>query len=169
MHQLIWNLKFGRDFIKRRDIWTKFWPYVRCVRTAIKYSGSTSNLKTHLVRWHGDNYAGDEGSVDANISNVKASTSKNTQDNNMAIKDSFQPQLSHNSERSKVITASIARFIVKDLQPHSVVESDAFRDTVSEAMPLLENCLLTYNGKWMSTHCIRLHCIASNCAKSLHI
>ena len=63
-------------------------------RTAIKYSSSTTNLKTHLVRHHGENYAGDEESVDANVSNVTASTSKNTQDNDMAIKDFFQPQLS---------------------------------------------------------------------------
>ena len=62
-------------------------------RTAIKYSGSTTNLKTHLVRRHGENYAGDEESADANVSNVTASTSKNTQDDNMDIKDFFQPQL----------------------------------------------------------------------------
>ena len=84
-------------------------------RTAIKYIGSTANLTTHLVRRHGENYAGDEESVDANISNVTASTSKNMQDNAMAIKDFFQPQFSHNSARSKVFTASIAHFIAKVL------------------------------------------------------
>ena len=62
-----------------------------------------------------EKYAGYEESVDANISNLTASTSKNTQDNDMAIKDFFQPQLSHNSVRSKVIMASIAHFIAKDL------------------------------------------------------
>ena len=51
-------------------------------------------------------------------------------DNNMTIKDFFQPQLNHNSARSKVITISIARFIAKDLRPYSVVESDGFRDMV---------------------------------------
>ena len=68
------------------------WPYIKVCRTAIKYSSSTTNLKTRLRR-HGENYVGDEESVDANISNVTDSTSKNTQDNNMAIKDFFQPQL----------------------------------------------------------------------------
>lgn len=67
-------------------------------RTAIKYSGSTTNLKTAAWR----------KLLDANVSNVTASTSKNTQDNDMAIKDFFQPQLSHNSARSRVIMASIA-------------------------------------------------------------
>ena len=47
-----------------------------------------------------ENYTGDEESVDANVSNVTASTSKNMQDNNMAIKDFFQPQLRHASNRS---------------------------------------------------------------------
>ena len=70
---------------------------------------------------------GDEESVDASISNVTASTSKNTQDNNMAIKDFFQPHFSHNLARSKV-SVSIARFIAKDLRPYSVVESDGFGD-----------------------------------------
>ena len=85
-------------------------------RTAIKYSDSTTNLKTHMVRRHG------EKSVDANVSNVTANTSKNTEDNNMALKD-FS---SHNLATTKVITASIARFIAKDLRPYSVVENDGF-------------------------------------------
>ena len=87
-------------------------------------------MKTHLVRRHRENYAGNEESVDANVSNVTASTSKNMQDNNMAIKDFFQPQLSHNSARSKVITISIACFIAKDFRLYSVGESDGFRDMV---------------------------------------
>ena len=49
----------------------------------------------------------------------------NMQENDMAIKDYFQHQLSHNTVRSKVITASIAHFIAKGLyRPYSVVESD---------------------------------------------
>ena len=60
--------------------------------------------------------------MDANVSNVIASTSKNMQDINMDVKDFVQPQL------SEVITAATA-FIVKDLRPHSEAE----------------------NGKWMST------------------
>ena len=43
-------------------------------RTAIKYSGSTTNLKTHLVSWHGENYTGNKESVDAHVSDVTAST-----------------------------------------------------------------------------------------------
>ena len=59
--------------------------------------------------------------MDANVSNATASTSKNTQDNSMNIK---------NSARSRVITASITCFIVKDSRPHSVAESDGSGDMV---------------------------------------
>ena len=86
-----------------------------------------TNLKTQLVRWHGESYKGDEESVDANVSNVTPSTSRKTQDNDMAIKDFFQPQLSPNWARSRVITASIMCYIAKDLWPYSVVESDGFQ------------------------------------------
>lgn len=48
----------------------------------------------------------------------------------LAIKHFFQPQFSHNLARSKVIMASVARFIAKDLRPYSVIESDGFRDVV---------------------------------------
>ena len=78
------------DFIRRRD---KSLAICKGCRTAMKYSGSTTNLKTHLVRRHGENYAGDEESVDANVSNVTARTSKNTQDNDVDIKNFVQPQL----------------------------------------------------------------------------
>ena len=59
-----------------------------------------------LIQVTNFNDAGNEESVDANISNITASTSKNMQDNDMAFKDFFQPLLSHNLARSKVITAS---------------------------------------------------------------
>ena len=103
-------------------------------RTAVKYSCSTTNLKTHLVTRHGENYVGNEDSVGANISNIISCTSKNTRDNDMA-KDFFQPQLSHSSARSKVFTSSIVRLIVKDFQLYSVVESDDFQDMVNTLEP----------------------------------
>ena len=49
--------KKGRHLDKRLAI-------CQVCRTAIKYSGSATNLKTHLMRWHEENYAGDEESVD---------------------------------------------------------------------------------------------------------
>ena len=95
-------------------------------RTDIRHNGTTTNLKTQLVRWRGENNTGDEESVDANVSNVTASTGKN-----MLTTWILETLSSHNSARSNVITASIARFIVKDLGPHSVVESDSSGDMIS--------------------------------------
>ena len=84
----VWK-RFG--FYKKEGHLDKSLAICKVCRTAIKYSGSTTNLKTHLVRRHGENYVGNEESVDANVSNVTAS--KNTQDKKMAFKDFFQPQL----------------------------------------------------------------------------
>ena len=90
----------------RSEVWKKFGFYkkeghldrslatCKVCRTDNKNSGSTTNLKTHLVRRHGENYTGDEESVDANVKNATASTSKNTQNKDMNIKNFFQPQLS---------------------------------------------------------------------------
>ena len=135
MHQLIWKLKFGStlDFIRRWAFRQNLALY-KLRRTAVKYSCSTKNLKTHLVRRHGENYAANKESAGANISKVTANTSKFMQDNDMA-KDFFQPQLNHSSTLSKVITSSIARLIVKDLQLYSVVESDGFQDMVNMFEP----------------------------------
>ena len=85
-----------------------------CV-SSVQSSGSMTNL----------------ASVDANDSNVTASTSKNTQGNDMDVKDFSQPQL------DEVITASTACFIVKDLRPHSEVQSDGCGDMVLQTIPLL--------------------------------
>ena len=88
MKSKVWK-RFG--FHKEKGHFDKSLAICKVCRTAIKYSGSTTNLKTHLVRRHGENYVGNEESVDANVSNVTAS--KNTQDKKMAFKDFFQPQL----------------------------------------------------------------------------
>lgn len=57
-----------------------------------------------MVRRHGETCA----------INEEVSTSNNTQDKDIEIQDFFQPLLSDNSARSKVITTSIAHFIAKD-------------------------------------------------------
>ena len=109
MHQLIRILKFGRDldFI-RRDIWTKVWLYVRSAEQILSTAVARQIWK--LTWWDGveENYTGNEESVDANFSNFTASTKKNTQDNNMDIKD----------------------LKTKDWRPHSVAESDGLQDVV---------------------------------------
>ena len=86
----VWK-RFG--FHKKEGNLDKSLAICTVCRTTIKHSGSMTNLKTHLVRWHGENYVGNEESVDANVCNVTASASKNMQNDNMAVKDFFS---SHN-------------------------------------------------------------------------
>lgn len=45
-------------------------------------------------------------------------------------KTSSNQKTIHNSARAKVMTASVTRFIVKDLRPYSVVENEGFQDTI---------------------------------------
>ena len=120
-------------------------------RTANKYSGSMTNLKTYLVRRRGENYAGNEDSVDANVSNVSI-ISKNTQDNDMTIKDFFQPQLSHNLVRSKVNHGICSPFHCEGLMTLRCGWDWwlSRHGKVSNAT-IIELFILIYNGKWMST------------------
>lgn len=124
----VWKT-FG--FLKKDGKLDKSLAICKLCKATIKYTGSTTNLSTHLLRRHGGTDAGDEESVDANVS--QASASKNAQDKDTGFKNFFQ--LSHNSTRAKVITASIARFIAKDLRPYSVVECDGFRDMIKTLDP----------------------------------
>ena len=77
------------------------------------------------MRRRGENYAGDEESVDANVSNVTASTSKT-----WLLKTFPSHNLAITRRGPKVITASIADLTAKGLQPYSLVESDGFQDMV---------------------------------------
>ena len=76
-----------------------------------------------MVRQHGENYAGVEESVDANVSNITASTSKNTQDNEVATKDFFQPQLGEVQGNHGIYSP----FYCEGLEG---LESDGLRDMV---------------------------------------
>lgn len=80
---------------------------------------------------------GDSSEQDASAASTAStnSTDKSGQDKDNKIQEFFQPQFSHNSARSKAITASIAHFIAKDLRPYSVVESGGFRDMIKTIEP----------------------------------
>ena len=113
----------------KSKVWKKFGLYLKnrvldksvaiCkdCKTAIKYSGSTTNLNTHLVRRHGE------------------TARRRLAQTLTEIQDLFQPKLTHNSARAKIITASITWFVVKDKRPYSVVENDGFRDMIKTLEP----------------------------------
>ena len=121
----VWKY-FG--FLKKDGQLDKTDAICKLCRTGLKYTGSTTNLANHLRRHHGVIVEEATGSSDG------ASTSSGQQ-NDPKIVRFFQPQLSHDSARSKAITASIARFIAKDLRPYSVVESGGFRDMMKTVEP----------------------------------
>ena len=125
----VWK-SFG--FFKKDGKLEKSQAVCKLCRAIIKYTGSTTNLvSNHLVRRHGGVDASEQ---DASAAST-ASTDKSGQDKDKKIQEFFQPQFSHNSARSKAITASIARFIAKDLRPYSVVESGGFRDMIKTIEP----------------------------------
>ena len=84
------------DFNRKREN-----PTLSICKAAIKNICSTTNLKTHLERWHGAIYADQEQYVDAST----ASINKKMQDIDKDIKHFFQLQLKNNSVRSQVIPA----------------------------------------------------------------
>ncbi len=90
----VWK-KFG-FYMKNGALDKTIAIYKQC-RTALKYTGSTTNLNTHLVRLHGE--TGDE-----EVSTVNTASTKTRQDTD--IQDFFQPRLSHNSAGAKVVTAN---------------------------------------------------------------
>lgn len=108
----VWK-SFG--FFKKNGKLDKSQAVCKLCRATIKYTGSTTNLSNHLLRQHG---GADSSEQDASAASTAStnSTDKSGQDKDKKIQEFFQPQFSHNSARSKAITASIARFIAKDLR-----------------------------------------------------
>ena len=96
----VWK-KFG--FYMKNGALDKSIAICKVCKTALKYTGSTTNLHTHLVRRHGE--TGDE--------EASTASTKTRQDKDTDLQDFFQPKLSHNSARAKVITASITGSLLK--------------------------------------------------------
>ena len=113
----VWQ-NFG--FAKKDGKLDKTHAICKICRAAIKYTGSTTNLGTHLKRRHGETSA---SSSDSSMATVAASTSTPAQ----SISTFFHAPLATNSARSKAITEAIAFFICKDIQPYSVVENEGFQ------------------------------------------
>ena len=98
-------------------------------RAAIKYTGSTTNLSTHISRRHASDVE-----LDASTASTSSSTSI-TPDYRNITPFLTQSQLSYNSARAKSITMGVARFIAMDLRPYSVVENDGFHELLRELEP----------------------------------
>lgn len=88
---------------------------------AIKYSGSTTNLITHVKRQHSLTIETDACSV-SKVPRPGGSTPGEPN-----ISTLFGGQLASNSTRAKAITDAISYFICKGLQPYSVTENEGFQ------------------------------------------
>ena len=93
-------------------------------REVFPYSGNTTNLHSHIARKHPE-------MNESPTSSPKIGRSKPVE----TFKQTSLLSLPINSTRSKVITNSIARFMVKNLRPYSVVENEGFRHLVKVLEP----------------------------------
>ncbi|XP_058249716.1 E3 SUMO-protein ligase ZBED1-like [Hemibagrus wyckioides] len=96
----------------------------RC-KCKLKYFGNTINLSNHLRRRHAI-----KGEIPA-----AAPTAASISGSYLRSPNLFGQTLPENSNRAKSITASIARFICKDMRPYSVVENTGFREMINILEP----------------------------------
>ena len=143
----VWQ-HFG--FTKKDGKFDKTHAICKICRAAIKYTGSTTNLGTHLKRRHGDTSA---SSSDSAMATVASSTSTPSKQTEQSIATFFHAPLATNSARSKAKTEAIAFFICKDIQPYSVVENEGFQATQANqlAKPLAYASQLVTSERVFST------------------
>lgn len=84
---------------------------------AVKYSGNTTNLRTHLVRRHADK--------------ITLQQQPKPVDPRQTTLDDTTNKFSSTSSRAVKITESVVLFICHDLRPYSVVENTGFRYMVN--------------------------------------
>ncbi|XP_051990723.1 E3 SUMO-protein ligase ZBED1-like isoform X2 [Xyrauchen texanus] len=87
---------------------------------AIKYSGNTTNLRTHLVRRHAD---------------ITLQQLPKPIEHRQTTLDNISNKLPSTSARALKITESLVHFICHDLRPYSVVENTGFRYMVNVTEP----------------------------------
>ncbi|XP_039895251.1 E3 SUMO-protein ligase ZBED1-like isoform X2 [Simochromis diagramma] len=121
----------------KADVWTYFGfrtkegskdydkSYAVCkICTArVKYSGNTTNLRTHVSRHHSD------VASNANFKTKRGDPSQRT------IEEVNFSKLPATSTRTTKITQSVLVFICKDMRPLSVVENKGFRNMIKTLEP----------------------------------
>lgn len=90
--------------------------------TAVKYTGSTTNLITYLRRWHGISTV----EVSTTIPASSALSSDSAKAGTNGEQSFFNAPLANSLTRSQKITDPVAFFICKYLQPYSVTENEGF-------------------------------------------
>ena len=108
-------------------------------RAVIKCSGGTTNLTRHLWRHHPNTLSQVSGTktkapTDSKLNILNDFTAQKTQS---TIEDSFARAKNYpsTSQKAQRITSRIARFIVKDMRPYSIVKSKKFKELLAECEP----------------------------------
>ena len=99
----------------------------------VKYSGGTSNLQAHINRRHPSSKVKTE-ETKKGISQSQDTTKPST-GTQQKLPGFFEGILPPNSQRAKIITEKIARYLVKDMRPFSTVDSPEFRDLIKTLEP----------------------------------
>ncbi|RXN19656.1 zinc finger BED domain-containing 1-like protein [Labeo rohita] len=90
-------------------------------QASIRYTGNTTNLRSHLQRHHADKLASPQP--------------KKTRDPTQTTLDNTASKLPSNSVRAQKITESVVHYICKGLCPYSVVENTGFRFMINTLDP----------------------------------
>lgn len=112
-------------FYKEKGELVKSDAICKMCRAAVRYTGSTTNLISHLKRRHGV-------TVEASASNpaspaVESDVATTSKSSERRIENFFHAPLANSSARAKTINGAIAFFICKDIQPYSVTENEGFK------------------------------------------
>ena len=115
----VWK-HFG--FCKDGDVLNKSLAVCRICKGQVKYNGNTTNLSNHLLRRHGISHNTDRPGTSCSVPAATAAKGKVNSAEASGLACMFSQRLGQNSARAKNITATIAKFICKDMRPYSVVE-----------------------------------------------
>ncbi len=122
MKSRVWEY-FG--FHKKNGKIDKSVAVCRHCKCELQYCGNTTNLSNHLRR---------RRAIKVEI-RATAPAEASTSVSGLRSPNLFGESLSANSHRAKAITATIARFICKDMRPYSVVENTGFREMINTSEP----------------------------------
>ncbi|XP_041706895.2 E3 SUMO-protein ligase ZBED1-like isoform X1 [Coregonus clupeaformis] len=128
----VWK-HFG--FCKDGDVLNKSLAVCRICKGQVKYNGNTTNLSNHLLRRHGISHNTDRPGTSCSVPAATAAKGKVNSAEASGLACMFSQRLGQNSARAKNITATIAKFICKDMQPYSVVENPGFREMIQTLEP----------------------------------
>ncbi|KAI4797684.1 hypothetical protein KUCAC02_024924 [Chaenocephalus aceratus] len=123
----VWE-HFGFKKKKESDNLDKTMAVCKLCHTNMKYSGNTTNLRSHLQRHHPDKVM-----LTQELKKLRPRC-----DPKQTVLDSdggCSHKFPSTSPRSQKITESIAYFICQDLRPYSVVENIGFRRMVNAMEP----------------------------------